>query len=113
MKIVALAGEPLKYFPWPFTVRARDGLPVTVQDVIFSILINFAQFMTHEEIAGFDNGRREFIRTAYITRLKQKHLNEEGEGIRRVDLLGSSIMFRGLEPSPTGDGWMMFVGPYC
>lgn len=113
MKIVALAEEPLKHFPWPFTVHARDGLPVTVQDVIFSVLINFAQFMSSGELAELDMRRREAIRTAYLTRLRQKRQWEEVEGIRRVDFLGERIMFRGLEPAPTGDGWMIFVGPHC
>lgn len=111
MRIVALAGEPLAHFPWPFTVHARDGLPVTVQDVLFSLLINFAQFMTADEVAEFNERRRETIRIAYDRRLREKRFREDGEGLRRIDFLGDRIMFRGLEPAPGGEGWMMFVGP--
>ena len=124
MRIVAVAEEPLGRFPWPFTVHARDGLPVTVQDVVFSMLINFGQFMTREELEAFEFRRREIIEVAYRQRLKQKRFLEEPgdladaveeviEGVRRVDLLGSSFYFRGLECAPDGDGWIMFVGPLC
>ena len=32
-------------------------------------------------------------------------------GLRRVDFLGDRYMFRGLEPAPDGDGFMMYFGP--
>lgn len=113
MKIVALAEEPLAHFPWPFTVHARDGLPVTVQDVLFSVIINFAQFMTLDEINELDMWRRDNIRQAYSKRLKEKRHTPKEDGVRRVDFLGDRIMFRGLAPAGDGDGWMMFVGPHC
>ncbi|KAH8082813.1 hypothetical protein BXZ70DRAFT_1012225 [Cristinia sonorae] len=109
IRITALAENQLARFPWPFTVRARDGLPVTVQDVLFSIMVNFEQYMFGHELMALEQRQRDRIKVAYETRLSEKaHVPD---GVRRVDFLGDRVMFRGLEPAPSGDGWMMFVGP--
>lgn len=110
MKITMLADDALPVFPWPFIVNAHhDALPVTMCDVIMALVDNFKERMTQAEVNSLDPRRKQIMEQAYWNRLTAMAISND-DGIRRVDYLGGNYMFRGLEPAPDGEGFMLFVG---
>ncbi|KAF8986751.1 hypothetical protein BDQ17DRAFT_1259279, partial [Cyathus striatus] len=100
--INALAEDATPRFPWPSMVTNLDG--IRVGDVLNTIFQNFQQYVKDYEYSGWHSVRREQAYQAYVAR------GNTGEGLRRVDYLGQMSMFRGLEPNPNGEGWILFVG---
>ena len=98
-------------FPWPFVVLAHHpALPVTLQDVVGALFANFHQAVTQDELRSLGPEREGLIHQAYWKR-KLDYGIPDGEGVTRVDYLLTNYMFRGLEPTPDGSGYVMFVGP--
>lgn len=111
LTVTALADDPLAAFPWPFIVlNHHAALPVTVQDVLSSVVANFAERVTQEELDALMAPRREQVYRAYWQRVGELRFSEE-DGVRRVDYLGDRYMFRGLESMPDEEGFMIFFGP--
>ncbi|GJE85368.1 hypothetical protein PsYK624_014470 [Phanerochaete sordida] len=110
LAVTALADEPAG-FAWPFVVLARHAaLPVTVGDVLEALHANFQECLAAGEVAGVSTARREALFRAYWARVEW-YPDDAIPGLRRVDFLGDRYMFRGLEPAPDGDGFMMYFGP--
>ncbi|KIP03106.1 hypothetical protein PHLGIDRAFT_78097, partial [Phlebiopsis gigantea 11061_1 CR5-6] len=111
LNVGALADDPLGAFPWPFVVLSHHAaLPVTVQDVLRGVLANFHERVAAEELAALTAARREQVHRAYWQRVEELRF-DEADGVRRVDYLGDRYMFRGLEPVPGAEGFMIFFGP--
>lgn len=124
LHISGIADDPVAKFPWPFTVTtSHESLPITVLDVMDAIYCNFEQLMTAEEYASLDIERKHQVERAFHVRQAIKRSSDmllictgrpprlEDDGIRRVDYLGDRWIFRGLEPAPDGNGFILFVGP--
>ncbi|KAJ3535749.1 hypothetical protein NM688_g6932 [Phlebia brevispora] len=112
LKITMLADDPLPVFPWPFIVRSVDyTMPVTVADVVFHIRSNFRQKMHDHELYALKAERKDILDRAFYTRIGSMETEEVYRASLRVDYLGSNYVFRGLELSPDGEGFMLFVGP--
>lgn len=111
LSITVLADDPLPVFPWPFIVNSHhETLPVTICDVMCAIKDNFEEHMTQEEVDSLTLPRKDIVFDAYRARTVSLWKSVE-DGVRRVDYLGPNYMFRGLEPTPDGEGFMIFVGP--
>ncbi|KAH9848778.1 hypothetical protein C2E23DRAFT_862427 [Lenzites betulinus] len=115
LRICALAGDAQPVFWWPFTVLAHhEALPVQVRDVLDALVANFEERMTLEEFNLLSDERAGMLHRAYGRRtalVVGGRPCPKDDGLRRVDYLGDNICFRGLEPMPDGEGFMMFVGP--
>ena len=111
LNVTALADDPLGEFPWPFIVlNHHAALPVTVYDVLHAVIDNFYESVTQEELDALTASRREQVHRAYWQRVNELPFDED-DGVRRVDYLGDRYMFRGFEPIPSEEGFMIFFGP--
>ena len=115
MRITGLAGDSQHEFPWPVTVMPHhEALPVLVSDVVNALIANFEERLTIEEIEALSEGRKLMLYHAYWRRIRFPvggRTLPDDDGLRRVDYLGDAVFFRGLEPNPCGDGFMLFTGP--
>ena len=115
LKIRLLAGDARPSFPWPVTVLpAHTSLPVRVHDVLAALKENFDERLDDTDVAALSADRRGMVHQAYWRRVRTPVggvLPPEDDGLRRVDYLGDAIYFRGLEPSPDGEGFVLFLGP--
>lgn len=107
----ALADDPAPCVRWPFIVLAHHpALPVSVADVLEALHENFRQCLTEEEVAALSPARQDQLFRTYWSRV-ECYGGGGTDGLRRVDYLGDRYMFRGLEPAPSGDGFMIYFGP--
>ncbi|KAF8069238.1 hypothetical protein FPV67DRAFT_1491575 [Lyophyllum atratum] len=106
MYINAIADDPYPEHFWPFYVVNEDG--VTVKDVLDKVHENFQQYLSVVEFQSWEGHyhRQNAARIAFESRWG----HTRGQHARRLDVLGTHCMFRGLEPHPNREGWMMFVG---
>ncbi|KAI0365776.1 hypothetical protein BV20DRAFT_972671 [Pilatotrama ljubarskyi] len=115
LRICALAGDPQPTFWWPVTVLPHhEALPVLVEDVLDALIANFEERMTADEFRQLSEERVQMLCRAYARRtalVVGGRTCPRDDGLRRVDYLGDSVCFRGLEPAPDGEGFMLFVGP--
>ncbi|KAI0915959.1 hypothetical protein AcV5_003424 [Taiwanofungus camphoratus] len=115
LHITALADDTLPRFPWPFiVVPHHPSLPVLIRDVLNACIANFEERMTQEEVDALSEQRKDQTYRAYwqrVTTMVGGRIPGDEDGLRRIDYLGDRAFFRGLEPAPDGDGFMMFVGP--
>ncbi|KAI1787962.1 hypothetical protein LXA43DRAFT_975037 [Ganoderma leucocontextum] len=115
LRITALAGDAQHSFPWPVTVLPHhEALPVLVADVVHALVANFEERLASAEVEALSDGRRVMLYQAYWRRMRLPvggHTPPESDGLRRVDYLGDAVYFRGLEPNPGGDGFVLFMGP--
>lgn len=110
MFINAIGDDPIQPFLWPFMVRNPEG--IKCEDIYNAVYENFQQYVSQSEYYDWPQVRQIQVTKAYRARLSSRSNHNSGfvEGIQRVDYLGDNIMFRGLEPNPNIDGWVMFVG---
>lgn len=104
MYINAIADDPLPVFPWPIMVYNPRGIKCI--DVFQAVYQNFQQHVALAEYESWDGVRQAPAKLAFEARWGQAR----DERMRRSDFLGTHCMFRGLEPHPNREGWMMFVG---
>jgi hypothetical protein len=105
-------------FPW--AVRMANPGGVTCGDVWAALADAVMLHVRPGEYAALSPARKEQVKLSYWARCASDLPVEEGapprpgpnDGCRRIDVLGTRIMFRGLEPAPGVDGsWVMFLGP--
>ncbi|KAI8974807.1 hypothetical protein BD414DRAFT_467807 [Trametes punicea] len=115
LRICALADDPQPVFWWPFTVIPHhEFLPVLMADVFDALIANFEERITSEEIRLLSEERRLMVYRAYLRRTNLVIGGVQcpkDDGLRRVDYLGDNVCFRGLEPAPDGQGFILFMGP--
>ncbi|KAG5651295.1 hypothetical protein H0H81_009148 [Sphagnurus paluster] len=105
MYINALADDPYPEHFWPFYVVNEHG--VTVKDVLDKVYENFQEYLSVVEFQWEGSYHRQnAARVAFEVRWG----HTRGQQARRLDVLGTHCMFRGLEPHPNREGWTMFVG---
>ena len=110
MSINLLAEDTRATFGWKFTVLPHHpSLPVMVIDVLYAIKQNFDQNIYDSECATIVGERRNQMWYAFEHRIKLTNTKRLG-GLRRVDYLGDHYYFRGLEPAPDNEGWMIYFG---
>ena len=81
---------------------------------VFEVLYeSFQRYVGADERERWSGTRKVQADEAYARRLRAEGL-QRGQGqqdpMKRVDYLGQQVMFRGLEPNPDGEGWMLFLG---
>jgi hypothetical protein len=121
----------LRSLPWPIRITGTSTLGgyITLWDILRTIYLNFQQYMRKEEYELYIIERKRLIASAYHQRKRvldgkrnyrpiYGHIPETEimenyieDGYMRCDYLGSSLIFRGLEVSPDGIGYTLFVGP--
>ncbi|KAI0659955.1 hypothetical protein C8Q70DRAFT_1065445 [Cubamyces menziesii] len=115
LQIRVLAGDPQPEFWWPVTVLAHhEALPVLVRDVLDALVANFEERMSADEVRLLSEERRLMVYRAYTRRTNLVVGGRpcpKDDGLRRVDYLGDNVCFRGLEPAPDGQGFVLFMGP--
>jgi hypothetical protein len=124
LTIAAVADEPLfgsATFPWPISVVAtNEAQGVTCGDVWTALGKGVMQHVLPREYHALSSSRQNQVKLSYWARCSpQAPVEENGpprppedDGCRRIDVLGTRVMFRGLEPAPGVDGsWVMFLGP--
>jgi len=115
LHISALADDTFAKFPWPMTVIPHHpSLPVQVKHVLNACIANFEERMTQEEVDALSDERKRQTFRTYWERVRSMvagRIPGDDDGLRRIDYLGDRAFFRGLEPAPDGDGFMLFVGP--
>jgi hypothetical protein len=123
LTIASVADEPLfaaggGAFPWP--VRAANPGGVTCGDVWAALAAAVRLHVRPGEYAALSAARKEQVKLSYWARCAPDLPVEDGapprpgpdDGCRRIDVLGTRVMFRGLEPASGVDGsWVMFLGP--
>jgi hypothetical protein len=124
--ITSVADEPLfaptlglgAAFPW--AIRTSNPGGVTCGDVWAALAEAVMLHVRPSEYASLSPARKEQVKLSYWARCASDLPVEEGapprpgpdDGCRRIDVLGTRVMFRGLEPAPGVDGsWVMFLGP--
>ncbi|KAF5378862.1 hypothetical protein D9615_006923 [Tricholomella constricta] len=106
MYINAIAEDPYPDQFWPFYVVNENG--ITVKDVLDKVYENFQQYLSLVEFQSWEGSyhKQNAARIAFEVRWG----HTRGQQARRLDVLGTHCMFRGLEPHPNREGWTMFVG---
>ncbi|KAG6872472.1 hypothetical protein C0995_009471 [Termitomyces sp. Mi166 len=103
MYIHSLADDSYPEHFWPFYVINEHG--VTVGDVLETIWQNFQQHISRSEFDSWAN---------LISRQQTASFAVQMRGLRaearRIDILGTQCLFKGLEPHPNREGWSMFLG---
>ncbi|CAL1698917.1 unnamed protein product [Somion occarium] len=106
-----LAEDTRLIFDWKFTVIPHHpSLPVMVIDVLNAIKENFDQCLSGDEVETIVGERRHQMWHAFERRCRFFRQPRIG-GIKRMDYLGDQYYFRGLEPAPDNEGFVMFFGP--
>lgn len=111
MCINAVSDDPTPKFPWPMLIRNASG--IKCEDVYAGIHDNFQEYVSREELTTlFSWVRREqAFRALELRRRAQELRGEEPDRwLRRIDYFGMHVMFRGLEPNPNCEGWILFMG---
>ena len=104
MYINGLAEDPMPTFRWPIMVYNPRG--ITCGDVFETIYQNFQEHVAVSEYQSWEDIRQKPASLAFEARNGAIH----NDKLRRVDVLGTHHMFRGLAPHPNREGWTMFVG---
>ncbi|KAF8641331.1 hypothetical protein AX16_010029 [Volvariella volvacea WC 439] len=118
MYINGVAEDTYERFPWPVVVENKAG--ITCKDVIDKIYDNFQEYVGMDEYSEMNSIRKKQMWNASQARLKEiemytqvegaKGIDDSDRSIKRIDYLGHLVMFRGLEPHPNGEGWVLYVG---
>jgi len=109
MYIICVAEDPYPEEGWPFFVINDSG--ITVGDVLDHIYASFHEYLSREEYESWDN-REKFRRQRTLEVGFEARRGHRGRHYaRRHDTLGTHKMFRGLEPHPNREGWVIFLGP--
>ncbi|KAI9062019.1 hypothetical protein FKP32DRAFT_1574749 [Trametes sanguinea] len=115
LRVVGILDDPQLEFAWPFTILPRhEALPVLMRDVLDALIANFEERMTQAEVRLLSPERRSMVFRAYTRRttlLVAGVACPADDGLRRVDYLGDNVCFRGLEPAPDGQGFLLCLGP--
>lgn len=82
---------------------------------VFEVLYeSFHRYVGADERERWSGTRKVQADEAYARRLRAEGVQRGQQGrqdpMKRVDYLGQQVMFRGLEPNPDGEGWMLFLG---
>ncbi|KAH8830719.1 hypothetical protein DL96DRAFT_1786160 [Flagelloscypha sp. PMI_526] len=104
-----------KRFPWPFMIKNTEGgFGITVRDVFDTIHRNFnSEYVFASEWESWSYNQKRRARAGYQARiddLRESRRIEEPDSLLRVDYLGPYAQFRGLQPSPDGEGWLLCIG---
>ncbi|KAH9937966.1 hypothetical protein B0H21DRAFT_825351 [Amylocystis lapponica] len=114
MRVTSLADDTFPIFPWPFTVRSQhSSLPVSVHDVMNALIANFEERMEQYEIDALSSEQQQRTERAFWERVNTMYSGyfpNPDRGFTRIDYLGDKRFFRGLEPDPDGEGFMLFLG---
>jgi hypothetical protein len=111
MYICAYAFAPnwnIQYqLPWPVMIQSRDG--IVCEDLFIGIYDNFRQLVKKSEFDKWEMQMQELAMTSHITR----PVVDVGSDLymKRVDILGDNVYFRGLAPSMNMEGWVLLLGP--
>ena len=81
---------------------------------VFEVLYeSFQRYVGVDEWERWSGTKKVQADEVYARRLRTEGM-QKGQGqqdlMKRVDYLGQQVMFRGLEPNPDGEGWMLFLG---
>ncbi|KAF8889844.1 hypothetical protein BD779DRAFT_1469582 [Infundibulicybe gibba] len=98
------AEDSLSKFQWPVTIRSPVG--ITCEDIFAVVYENFRRHVSEAEVTMWSSLRRKQASVAFHARFGHRIQDE----MRRIDYFGQCIMFRGLEPHPSGRGWVLFLG---
>ncbi|KAJ3853448.1 hypothetical protein EV368DRAFT_81583 [Lentinula lateritia] len=90
--------------PWPIMLQSRDG--ITCDDFFVGIHDNFKQHMKKSE---YDKLGEEMQRRAMRAHVNNLNINADNF-MKRVDILGDNVFFRGLAPSMNMEGWVLLLG---
>ncbi|KAL7277072.1 hypothetical protein ACG7TL_008917 [Trametes sanguinea] len=116
LRVVGILDDPQLEFRWPFTILPHhEALPVLMRDVLDALIANFEERMTREEVRLLSPERKLMVVRAYERRttllIGTSVACPADDGLRRVDYLGDNVCFRGLEPAPDGQGFLLCLGP--
>ncbi|KAG6884891.1 hypothetical protein C0993_007400 [Termitomyces sp. T159_Od127] len=103
MYINSLADDPYPEHFWPFYVVNEHG--VTVGDVLETIWKNFQEYISRSEFDSWANLLSRQQTASFSLRMRGSRVEA-----RRIDILGTQCVFKGLEPHPNREGWSMFLG---
>ncbi|KAF8832696.1 hypothetical protein HHX47_DHR1001923 [Lentinula edodes] len=90
--------------PWPIMLQSRDG--ITCDDFFVGIHDNFQQHMKKSE---YEKLGEEMQRRAMSAHVHNLNVNADNF-MKRVDILGDNVFFRGLAPSMNMEGWVLLLG---
>lgn len=107
MYINAVSDDPAPKFRWPIMIKNING--IKCRDVFQGIYDNFQEFVAIEELQSWGLGRQEQAHAAHNRRRVMFDLSHDC-AMRRIDYFGNHTMFRGLEPNPNKEGWVLFMG---
>lgn len=100
--INAIADESV--FPWPIMVTNPCG--VKCRDIFNAVWRTFQEPMSQDEINSLSKQRRKHSFLTYHS----QGVGDRPKHLIRLDYLCQRTRFRGLEPNPNGEGWVMFLG---
>ncbi|KAG6809325.1 hypothetical protein H0H92_000697 [Tricholoma furcatifolium] len=106
MYISSVGDDPYPEYFWPFFVVNEYG--VTVGDVVDAIYENFQQYLEFAEYQSWSSLMMRQKTTQVAFEMRRNRFRPEGA--RRIDILGTQCLFRGLEPHPNHEGWTLFFG---
>jgi len=100
-----------EHLPWHIDVVARDGLYITVEDVINSLYWALRRYITEDEQRVLCTSNPHMwpeVEAAFQFRCEtsDNRREEERKGICRIDILRSAYLFGGLYFGEDGELWL-------
>ncbi|KAF9065423.1 hypothetical protein BDP27DRAFT_1228952, partial [Rhodocollybia butyracea] len=113
MYICAFAFAPdwnVQYrLPWPVMIQSRDG--ITCEDFFIGVFDNFRQHVKTSEFIFWKKDAQQATMSYHNSRPPVGGVDSDDVFIKRVDILGGNLFFRGLAPSLNKEGWVLLLGP--
>lgn len=104
-----MVGNNLAALRWPIMIHNPEG--ITVKDVFQSLHSSLHQPVYPPEFRRWNWMHREMAEHAVDLRRANPNADPDNDlHLRRGDYFGPHNMFRGLAPSHTNDGWVLFIG---
>ncbi|KAJ3992021.1 hypothetical protein F5050DRAFT_1811916 [Lentinula boryana] len=91
--------------PWPIMLQSRDG--ITCEDFFDGLYENFSQHLKKSEYEKWDEDAQRYAMQSHI---KHPRGWAEDDLMKRSDILGDNIFYRGLAPSLNMEGWVLLLG---
>ena len=97
--------------PWPI-IMEQDGFNGSprVEDVFNSIYVSLWKLASSVDLQRETMERQRRIQKEYVRRCRQLSLDEESDGLKRIDFLEGQTIFLGLFPGNWDDEWILHLG---
>lgn len=101
--------------PWPIIINIEpddpEHSPQIIEDITKSIYDSLWKLANSVDLDNQTTERQRGIKKAYRRRCRRLSLDEQTNGLRRIDFLEDQTMFLGLTSGNHEDEWNLHIGP--